>query len=255
MSNYGMDREQMVVCPRHPDKITYTRCGRCGRPTCTECQVPLEVGMMCVDCRDEHIRNTKHLRGPSTTPLITYILLGIHVVVYGLQQLIPGYWVLQNFLFNPLYVQLTGEWWRIVTGGFLHDQFSVTHLLLNMFSLWLFGREVEPMLGRWKYLLVYLLSLIGGSFAVWIWGSLTGGLNVNTVGASGAIFGLFGAFFVLTRLRGGNSTPILVLTGTNFIYSFIFPGISWEAHLGGLLTGSVVTLILQQATMLGRARR
>ncbi|MEU7993023.1 rhomboid family intramembrane serine protease [Rothia amarae] len=237
---------QVTTCPRHPDRVTYTRCGRCGRPTCTECQVPLEVGLMCVDCRDEHRRQNKVRSGPTTAPLVTFVLIGLNILAYLLQQFIPGRWMLIHFLFNPLYVEMTGEWWRVLTSGFLHAQSSPTHLLLNMFSLWLFGRAIEPMMGRWKYLLVYVLSIVGGSLGVWIWGALTGDLNVNTVGASGAIFGLFGAFFVLTRMRGANATPILTLIAINMVFGFIMPGISWQAHLGGLFTGIIVTMLLQR---------
>lgn len=94
--------------------------------------------------------------------------------------------------------------------------------------------------------MVYLLSIVGGSLGVWIWGYLVNGLNVNTVGASGAIFGLFGAFLVLTRLRGANTTPIIVLIAINLVFGFVVPGISWQAHLGGLFTGAVTTMIVQR---------
>lgn len=240
------EQSPQVTCPRHPERVTYTRCGRCGRPTCTECQVPLEVGLMCVDCRDEHRRQYSGQRRQATVPMVTYTLIGINVVAYLLQQVIPGRWMLVHFLFNPLYVEYTHEWWRVLTAGFIHAQSSPTHLLLNMFSLWLFGRAIEPLIGRWKYLVVYLLSIVGGSLGVWIWGYLVNGLNVNTVGASGAIFGLFGAFLVLTRLRGANTTPIIVLIAINLVFGFVVPGISWQAHLGGLFTGAVTTMIVQR---------
>ncbi|GGH66482.1 rhomboid family intramembrane serine protease [Rothia aerolata] len=253
MTSQHTDQPQFQTCPRHPDQIAYTRCGRCGRPTCTQCQVPLEVGMMCVDCRDEHIRNAPKIKYAKTAPTMTYALIGINVVAYILQWLIPNYWMLRTFLFNPLYVQITGEWWRVLTSGFIHAQANPTHLLLNMFSLWIFGKAIEPMLGKWRYLLVYLLSILGGSAGVWFFGELMGGLNTNTVGASGGIFGLFGAFFVLTKLRGGESRPITILIVINFVYGFLFPGISWQAHLGGLVIGALVTWILQRVD--GATRR
>lgn len=201
---------------------------------------------MCTDCRDEHRNNISYSRQRRTSPIITYLIIGVNVAAYLLQQLIPGQWMLIHFLFNPLYVQMTGEWWRVITGGFIHAQSDPSHLALNMFSLWLFGRALEPLMGRWKYLFVYLGSLVGGSIGIWVWGSLTGDLNVNTVGASGAIFGLFGAFFVLTRLQGSDAKPVLTLIAINMIFGFVMPGISWQAHLGGLATGAILTLILQQ---------
>lgn len=202
---------------------------------------------MCVDCRDEFQRqNRGRRRSALTTPIVTYILIALNVVAYALQHLIPGQWMLRNFLFNPLYIEYTGEWWRVITAGFIHAQSSPTHLLLNMISLWMFGRVIEPMMGRAKYCVVYLVSLVGGSLGVWIWGYLVGDLNTSTVGASGAIFGLFGAYFVLTRLRGANSTPVITLIAINLIFGFIVPGVSWQAHLGGLFAGVVTTMILQR---------
>ena len=186
---------------------------------------------------------------------MTYALIGINVAVYALQWLIPGQWMLRQFLFNPLLVEITGQWWRVLTAGFLHSQSDPAHLILNMFSLWLFGRVLEPALGAWRYLVVFVLSILGGSAAVWIWGYLAGPLNINTVGASGGVFGLFGAFFVLTRLRGGNQRPILGMIAVNFIYGLIMPGISWQAHLGGLIAGAVVTWALQKTSRRGRRMR
>lgn len=248
-SNFPQERgqnSQFPHCPRHPDQMAYTRCGRCSRPMCTGCQHPVEVGMICSDCAMERTAALQRKQS-STAVWVTYILIAINLMVYLLQQLLPNYLVISSLLYNPLYVEFTGQWWRALTAGFVHDQTNLTHLLLNMFSLWLFGRAIEPALGKIKYLLVYLLSILGGSAGVWLIGLVTADLNVNTVGASGGIFGLFGAFFILTKLRGADMTPIVILIAINLIYGFIVPGISWQAHLGGLLTGLFVTWLLQKA--------
>lgn len=249
-SNFFRERgqdSQFPHCPKHPDQMAYTRCSRCSRHMCTGCQLPAEVGMICSDCAVARTATAQRKRS-GTSIWITYILIAINLIVYLLQQLIPNSLVIFSLLYNPLYVEFTGQWWRALTAGFVHDQTNLTHLLLNMFSLWLFGRAIEPALGKIKYLLVYLLSIIGGSVGVWLIGLMIDDLfYTNTVGASGGIFGLFGAFFILTKLRGADTTPIVILIAINLIYGFIVPGISWQAHLGGLLTGLFVTWLLQKA--------
>jgi membrane associated rhomboid family serine protease len=131
-----------------------------------------------------------------------------------------------------------GEYWRLVTSGFLH--YGIFHLALNMFMLYLLGSELEPSLGRLRLGIVYFVSLLGGSF-----GALLLEPNALTAGASGAVFGLMGSAFVLMRNRGINpfETGLGLLLVLNILLSFR-PGISLGGHLGGLVAGALATLVI-----------
>ncbi|MFW6188037.1 MAG: rhomboid family intramembrane serine protease [Actinomycetota bacterium] len=229
------------VCPRHPDRPSYVTCQRCGRPTCPECQRPAAVGVHCVDCVAARSRPAYRTslggRAASGSPmLVTWWLIGVNAVVYALQWLLQavGVSLLQLFAYAP--VTTVSEPWRMLTSGFLHSMSSPFHLLLNMYTLYLFGRMLEPALGRGRFLLLFLLSVLGGSVGVLL---LSSPLSL-VVGASGGIFGLFGALFVLQRHLGQSIVPIAVLIGVNVVFGFLFPGIAWQAHLGGLVTGALV---------------
>jgi membrane associated rhomboid family serine protease len=160
-------------------------------------------------------------------------------VVYLLQQ-VSGGAVTEALAYHPLLTAT--EPWRMITSMFVHSQGSIFHILFNGYALWLFGRMLEPALGRWRFLALYLLSGLGGSAAV-LW--LSPGTWV--VGASGAVFGLFAAMFVIQRGLGGNATQLLVVIGLNLVIGFI-PGsnISWQAHLGGLVVGALVALVFMR---------
>lgn len=230
------------VCPRHPDRPSYVTCQRCGRPTCPECQRTAAVGVHCPDCVDEAARSRPAYRTSlggraprGSQMLVTWTLLGVNAAVYVLQWfgLAVGLDLTRTFAYAP--VLTAAEPWRMLTSGFLHSMGNPAHLLLNMYSLYLFGRMLEPALGRGRFLLLFLLSVVGGSLGVLLLGSpLT-----LVVGASGGIFGLFGALFVLQRHLGQSITPIVVLIGINLVFGFLFPGIAWEAHLGGLVAGAL----------------
>ena len=127
----------------------------------------------------------------------------------------------------------------MITALFVHSQNSIFHILFNMYALFLFGPLLEGLLGRSRFLALYLLSGFGGSVAVLLLAPMSA-----VVGASGAIFGLFGAFFVIQRKLGGNSVQLFVVIGLNFAIGFL-PGtnISWQAHLGGVIVGALVGLI------------
>jgi membrane associated rhomboid family serine protease len=127
-----------------------------------------------------------------------------------------------------------GGWWRLVTSGFLH--IGPLHLLFNMIALWFIGRDIELVLGRLRFSVLYGASLLGGSAAVMLFGSPTGAV----AGASGAIFGLMGALIVLLRRLQLPMTSALVIVGLNVVFSLTFPGISLLGHLGGLVVGAVV---------------
>lgn len=127
----------------------------------------------------------------------------------------------------------------MLTAGFVHDWTGPFHILLNSYAIWIFGRQLEPMLGPLRFLLLYLTSIIGGSVAV-LWLSDP---RVPVVGASGALFGLMGAYFIVLRTIGGNPTQIFALIAINFSLGLFVSGISWQGHLGGLVTGVLIALV------------
>ncbi|MGH9106745.1 MAG: rhomboid family intramembrane serine protease [Acidimicrobiales bacterium] len=141
-------------------------------------------------------------------------------------------------------IQFLGQWYRLFTSIFLHVDFL--HITLNMVSLLIIGRLVEPAFGKWRYLALFLVSGLGGSVVSY----LIANPRTVAVGASGAIFGLFGAYFVLARRAAASTSGILILIAINLFYSFSIPGISWQGHIGGLLTG----LVLAAGFGLGRHR-
>lgn len=241
---YGYHDNTTTVCTRHPDRITYVRCGRCNRYTCGDCQIPLEVGMICTDCMATAQAQTPRIRYANTKPVVTYTLIGITAAIWILQWIFPA--VTTAGIYNPAYVEYTGQWYRALTSGFLHSLGNLTHLPFNMFSLYLFGQALEPILGRWKFLALYLASIVGGSLTVHLLSGFLDTANVSTLGASGGVFGLFGAFFALAKARQQSTSSIVTLVAINFAYGFIFPNVSWEGHLGGLITGALVAGLMSR---------
>jgi membrane associated rhomboid family serine protease len=239
------------VCPRHPDRPSYVRCQRCGRPACPECQRAAAVGFQCIDCVNEMKRSTPAVRsaygGAVATgrPLATYVLIGLCALVYVLQWLIPGDVVENQLAFASVYAAPqygAFEPWRMLTSAFVHSQGFVLHIVLNMYMLWIFGQVLEPVLGRIRFLAVYLLSAIGGSVGFLL---LTPVLPPTGVeGASGAIFGLFGALLVVQSRRGGDTRQLWILIVINGVIGFVVPGIAWQAHLGGLITGGLCAAVI-----------
>lgn len=177
---------------------------------------------------------------PDRAPKVTYSVIGICVVMYLLQWLTGGV-VTERLWYAPLH---TSSWafepWRMLTSALLHSPSSAMHIFFNMVALWLFGRVVEPAVGAWRYGLLLLLSAFGGSVAVLFLTPAT----TPTVGASGAVFGLFGAMFILLRSSGAQTGGLLVLIAINVAVSLLVPNISWQGHLGGLLTGLLCALVI-----------
>src|SRR5665647_111667 len=252
------------VCPRHPDRVSYVRCQRCNQPTCPECQRPAAVGIQCVGCVRE---GQKTMRMPRTQfgarvtsggrPVVTLAIVVICAVVWLLQQVSPQ--VTRDLAFVP--VLGSTEPWRFLTAAFAHSPGQVLHILFNMYALWQIGQYLEPMLGRIRFAILYLVSAFGGSVGYLLLSSppplpLTQtGIDhsswvVSMVGASGAVFGLFGALLVLNRHLGRSSGPMFGVLAINAVLGFVVPGIAWQAHLGGLLTGAalagVITLTAPQ---------
>lgn len=255
---------QVPVCPRHPDRPSYVRCQRCGRPACPDCQRAAAVGFQCVDCVNETQRATPEVRtvygGAVATgkPLVTFGIIAACVVVYALQMLIPGDWVYKQFAYNNIFAAPqygAFEPWRMITSAFLHSPNSLLHILLNMYTLWIFGQALEPILGRVRFLALYLISALGGSVGYLLMNPLLvpGQGLMGLVGASGAIFGLFGAMLLVQRQRGGDTRQLWVLIAINGVIGFLIPHIAWQAHLGGLITGALCAAVLAYAPR-GRRR-
>lgn len=240
MSEQPQVGDPAPVCPRHPDRVAYVRCQRCGRPACPQCQVQAAVGVHCVDCVREASRAAPQARTAFGAPLrrrpvVTQGLVLVNVAVFLVQMLV-GRTVLEHLAFIPVLAE--AEPWRFLTGAFLHDTGWLMHIAFNMYALWVLGQYLEPALGRWRFTALYLLSALGGSVAVLL---LADPRSVDwvtyVVGASGAVFGLFGAVVVVLRRLGRSARSIMVVLAINAALPLFFPGISWQAHAGGFLVG------------------
>jgi membrane associated rhomboid family serine protease len=172
----------------------------------------------------------------SDQPRVTISLIMINLVIW-LLQVIPGSTVTSTLFYAPLLTVI--EPWRMITAGFVHSPDSFWHILLNAYSIYIFGRVIEPMLGPVRFLVLYLVSIFGGSAMV-LW---LGEPVVPVVGASGAFFGLMGAYLIMLRAIGDNSGLLVGLIAVNLAFGFLVPGISWQGHLGGLLAGMAVTAV------------
>ena len=171
---------------------------------------------------------------------VTLGLVLLNVIVW-LIQIIPGSGLTDKLAFVPVSVFV--EPWRMITAGFAHDPSNILHVALNMYSLYIFGSVLEPLLGRLRFLAVWLISIFGGSVAV---------MYLNTpdtwvLGASSGIFGLMASYFVVLRAIGDRSRGLVGLIAINLAFGFLVPGVSWQAHLGGLLAGGAMTAVYAQA--------
>jgi membrane associated rhomboid family serine protease len=235
-------------CYRHPDREAYVRCQRCERFICPECQTEAAVGFLCpedsgksgINAAKAKVLNAapRGVRNAvaSGKPVATYSLIAICVAVWGLQMVLGS-----NFTYQWIYAPVATaiEPWRMITSTFLHSQTSVLHILFNMYTLWIFGRTLEQILGSGRFLALYLLSGFGGSVGVlWLADPAT-----PVLGASGALFGLMAAYFVVVRSLGGNSAQMAGLIAINLISGFLLPGVAWQAHVGGLVTGAAIAWV------------
>ncbi len=245
----------MATCYRHPNRETGVSCSNCGNPICPDCMTSTPVGMRCPDCAGQKQR-VHTMRSMNVDPIATYVLIAINVLMFlgagsGGSFLTGsgggGSQVYVDFvLFGPA-IHLQDEYWRLVTYGFLHS--GLLHIGFNMYILYWLGTMLEPALGHVRFVALYLTSLVCGSF-----GALLLSPNAVTVGASGAVFGLMGAAFVMQRARGMDPMasgigPIILL---NLALSFIIPNISIGGHLGGLIGGAVAAMAMDQ--LAGRRR-
>ena len=212
--------------------------------------VPASVGFQCPECVSEGrktMRPAKTMYGGSVRRDgidATRILIGLNVAAF-IYTAVNGAGVLagngtssayDRFALRPTEVA-NGDWYRLVTSMFLH--FGFLHIAFNMWALLVIGTPLEHMLGRLRFVVLYFLSGIGGGLL-----SVAFGPPYETAaGASGAVYGLFGAFYVITRRRGLETGPILGLIAINLVFSFTFSGIDWRGHVGGLIAGAAVAFV------------
>jgi membrane associated rhomboid family serine protease len=236
------------TCYRHPNRETGVSCSNCGRPICPECMTSTPVGMRCPECARQttKVRVGQGAFSPSVGKMpATIALIGINVIVFlielaggGAGSLNGGGTVIHDAGLRGPEVA-GGDWWRVITGGFLHAGFL--HLLLNMYVLYIAGSILEPGIGTPRFLGIYFVSLIAGSL-----GALIVDPNSLTVGASGAIFGLMAAVIVVARGRGVEqlATQFGFFVVLNLVLTFSISGISVGGHVGGLIGGMVAALLV-----------
>jgi membrane associated rhomboid family serine protease len=255
--------DQAVCCYRHPDRETGIRCTRCERPICPECMVSASVGFQCPECVREGNAGARTVR-PRTVAggsvardphLVTKILIGLNLAVFlavkafGSQVVTDlGLYGLCSKYANQCIGVAEGpdQWYRLVSAVFLHEQ--VAHIAFNMLALWWVGAPLEGLLGRTRYFALYMLSGLGGSALVLLLAP-----SSLTLGASGAIFGLFGATAVFVRRMRYDMRPVLILLGLNLFFTFTWSNISWQGHIGGLVAGSLIAVGMAYAPQERRA--
>jgi membrane associated rhomboid family serine protease len=259
----------VAVCPRHADRATALTCTRCGRPACPECLREAAVGHQCVDCVAEGRRGVRRGRTvagaePVGRPVVVPALIALNVAVFAWTVVQAGSvtgnvasGLFRQWALAPLLVW-EGEWWRLLGSGFLH--IGPVHLLFNVWALWVLGRDLERVLGRGRFVALYLVSLLGGSAAIMVFALPTS----YTAGASGAVFGLMGGLAVALRRMRVPAGQVIGLIVVNLVITFLIPGISVAGHLGGLVTGAAATaglvyaprrnlVLVQTAVLLGLA--
>jgi membrane associated rhomboid family serine protease len=218
-------------CYKHPGREAGVKCRRCERPICPDCMISAPVGFQCRECV-KGAPAVRTLRSLRSDPYVTYALIAVNVAVF-----VAGPNLRTDIGLNGPLVA-AGEWWRIVTAGFLH--FDLLHIGFNMFLLWMLGNALEPSLGRFRFAVLYSGALLAGSL-----GALVLDPNALTGGASGAVFGLMAAAFLSQRRSGIDpmQSGIGGLLVINLLLSFR-PGVSLGGHLGGLLGGALLISIL-----------
>ncbi len=235
------------TCYRHSGRETYLSCSDCGKPICADCSIDTPVGQKCPDCAKSRGKATiitgRQLRARSTSiPPVTMFLLASSVIVYILGALSPelNNTIFENFALWPRDVQ-SGEWWLLGTTAFLHS--GTMHILFNMYALYLLGPGIERQVGSRPFAGLYLASALLGSVAYVVFN--TG----PAVGASGAVFGLFGAWLASswqsrhTAAGQAQLRSIGVIVGINLLLPLAVPQIAWEAHVGGLLAGFLIAFL------------
>lgn len=234
-------------CYRHTQRETYVRCTRCDRPICPDCLRPAAVGFQCPQCVSEgsatQRKATSQFGGRITERAgqVTTVLIVLNVVLFVVTAMTSPTGLSHNsaskvfsrLVLVPGAVALNDEYWRLLGTAFLH--IGPMHLILNMLALLVVGPGLERVFGLWRFIAVYLLSALGGAVAVYVWDNPFN----STAGASGAIFGLFGASIIVMRRMGIDPRSMLLMVGLNLVFTFTIPGISKLGHLGGLVVGVI----------------
>lgn len=232
------------TCYRHPGRTTHVRCNRCDRYICPDCMRAAAVGHQCVQCAAAGAKTVRQPqlqfggRPGASTPLITYGLIAVNVVMFVVQMTSKD---LETALALWPRAVAHGESYRLVTSAFLH--YGVMHLLFNMWALYVVGPPLEMWLGRLRFGAIYALAALGGSAVVYLFSPV----DSATGGASGAVFGLFGAVFVVARRLKLDVRWVVALIVLNLVITFTVPNISWQGHVGGLVTGVLVAAIYVHA--------
>jgi membrane associated rhomboid family serine protease len=243
-------------CYRHPNREALIRCTRCDRPICPDCMRPASVGFHCPDDVEQGART---VRAPRTSvgaalmqspPYVAMTLIALNVAAYLTAGLAPGAslrdptsprsrtalfykWQLQ-----PFSVHHFDRYYDLITSAFLHV--SLLHIGSNMLALVFVGPALERLLGRWRFAAVYVLSALGGSAAIYAFGNQ----YTVTVGASGAVFGMFGACLVLVRKLGLDLQWLVGIVALNFVLTFSIHGISKLGHIGGFVAGILAAVAI-----------
>ncbi|MDT0609667.1 rhomboid family intramembrane serine protease [Streptomyces lancefieldiae] len=245
--------QSLPGCYRHPDRETGIRCTRCERPICPDCMVNASVGFHCPDCATGRTGNgpapaasrPRTLAGGTIAAdprLVTKLLIGANLVLFLVQLSVGDRFTNRFEMIGEAYVPLLGsvegvaegQWYRLLTAMFLHG--STVHILFNMLSLWWLGGPLEGALGRGRYLALYFCSGLAGSALTY----LIAAPNQPSLGASGAIFGLFGATAALVRRLNADMRPVVILLAINLVFTFTWANIAWQAHIGGLVAGAAI---------------
>jgi membrane associated rhomboid family serine protease len=237
----------LPTCYRHPDRETGLSCSECGRPICTECVTYAPVGLRCPDHSGKPQGTAKVAAavGVRGDDLLTRVLIGVNIAVF-LAEVATGA-SLSSFGSSSLINHLAlygpnvahGQPYRMVTSGFLH--YGFIHLGMNMYALYILGGSLERLMGRWRFATLYGVSLLAGSA-----GALLLSPCSLTAGASGAIFGLFGAALVLERQRVIAAQGLMGIILINVIFTLAVPGISVGGHLGGFIGGALTALAFSE---------
>ncbi len=242
------------TCFRHPGRETYVSCVRCGRPACPDCLRDAAVGKQCVECvrkGNRSIRQPRTVFGGrvAANSAVTWTLVGINLICYLAEWIYPNV-VNDGVLvgrFGPTTGVADGQWYRLISNAFLHEPglsgFGPAHIIFNMWALIVVGPPLEHFLGRVRFLAVYLISALAGSVLYYV----VAAPGAAALGASGAIFGLFGAWFVVARKLRLDSSQIVMLIVLNLVISFAVHGIAWQAHIGGLSAGAGLTAVYAYA--------
>jgi membrane associated rhomboid family serine protease len=244
--------DPIAKCYRHPLRDTGVRCIRCDRPICPDCMRAASVGFQCPDdvkLARNAARVPRTVVGApqrSQPPVVTWTVIAFTVAVYiataagsvdGINAPRASR-LFRDWVLVPGQVAGHGEYLRLLTAAFLHQ--NVLHIGLNMFALVMVGPHLERLLGWWRFLALYLLAAVGGDLAVYLFDSP----YVSVVGASGAIFGLFAACLLFVRELGFDRRALIGTIVVNFVFTFSVPNISALGHVGGFVTGIIVSVIL-----------